>query len=166
MTDGVEDRNRWLIADPDEAPASGRHGAAVVVVDALGRVLLQQRDDHTPPAGYGRWAIPGGGVEEAETPRSAAYREILEETAIVLDDVEYFGSVLVAHHDENVNSGELTIHLFIARSDVEESAIVVGEGLAFRYWHPSEVEALPFNPNGRHWLDVVIRSESFRRYQP
>lgn len=166
MTDGVESRNRWLVADPDEAPVAGRHGAAVVVVDARGRVLLQQRDDHTPPAGYGRWAIPGGGVEEGETPRSAAYREIIEETAIVLDDVEYFGSVLVAHHDENTDTGELTIHLFLAKSDVAETEIIVGEGLDFRYWHPSDVEALPFNPNGRHWLDVVLRSAMFGKYQP
>lgn len=166
MTERIEDNNRWLSADPDQAPASGRHGAAVVVVDALGRVLLQQRDDDVPPAGYGRWAIPGGGVEDQEAPRSAAYREILEETAIVLDDVEYFRSVLVSRHDENSNAGELTIHLFLARSDVKESAIVVGEGLAFRYWHPSEVPSLPFNPNGRHWLDVVIASDAFRRLQP
>ncbi len=160
----IESANRWFETDPD-APLdpSIRHGAAVVVVDALGRVLLQQRDDLTPPEGFGRWAIPGGGVEAGESARQAAIREIAEETAIPLDLVDYFGSIVVERHDENPISKSLTIHLFWARSDHPESEIVVGEGIAFRFWTPTEVRALPMNPNGRHWLWRFLKSDAYAR---
>ncbi len=161
----VHERNHWFTCDPDVPPGEGRHGAAVIVVDAARRVLLQQRDDHTPPMGYGRWAIPGGGIETGESPRDAAIREVLEETAIALDSVDYFASVLVDRHDENDTSASLTIHLFSARSDVPESEIVVGEGLDFRYHELDAIPALPFNPNGRHWLKRFLASEHFRGMQ-
>lgn len=159
--------NRWYEIDPD-APLerSGPHGSAVVVVDAAGRVLLQQRDDMTPPQGFGRWAIPGGGVEPGESARKAAIREIAEETAIELDAVAYFGSIHVARHDENPSAQGLNVHLFWARSDYTENDIVVGEGIAFRFWTPAEVQSLPMNPNGRHWLERFLSSEQFATLVP
>jgi 8-oxo-dGTP diphosphatase len=45
------------------------------------RVLLVRRG--FPPA-KGKWAIPGGSVELAETLQQAAEREILEETGIII----------------------------------------------------------------------------------
>lgn len=158
---GIHERNQWFTSDPDAIPGEGRHGAAVIVIDPAKRVLLQQRDDHTPPMGYGRWAIPGGGIEPGETPRAAAIREILEETALALEAVEYFASVYVDRHDESENSRALTIHLFYARCNLPESAIVVGEGLDFRYHRTEDLAALPFNPNGRHWLERFLSSDTF-----
>lgn len=162
----IEAGNRWFEIDPDEPlDLSDRHGAAVVVVDSLGRVLLQQRDDMTPPQGFGRWAIPGGGVEPGESARVAAIREIAEETAIRLDAVSYFGSIYVARHDENPRSRALNVHLFWARSDHPEAEIVVGEGIAFRFWTSAEVETLPMNPNGRHWLERFLSSDAFEQME-
>lgn len=158
----IEANNRWFEDDPDRVLGrERRHGAAVVVIDPAGRVLLQQRDDMTPPEGYGRWAIPGGGVEPGETARQAAIREIAEETAIILDAVTYYSSIEVERHDENPESPSLVIHLFFARSDAPESAIVVGEGIAFRYWATADVPSLPMNPNGRHWLARFLASDAF-----
>jgi 8-oxo-dGTP diphosphatase len=163
----IEAANRWFETDPDvPLDLSDRHGAAVVVIDALGRVLLQQRDDMTPPEGFGRWAIPGGGAEPGESARMAAIREIAEETAIQLDSVTYFGSIHVAPHDESRASGALVIHLFWSRSDHPEADIVVGEGIAFRFWTPAEVRTLPMNPNGRHWLARFLSSEVFATLDP
>ena len=55
---------------------------AVALVDADGRVLLQQR-----PAGKqhgGLWEFPGGKVEAGEAPASAAVRELAEELGVAL----------------------------------------------------------------------------------
>jgi 8-oxo-dGTP diphosphatase len=54
--------------------------AAVVLVDADGRVLLAQR-----PAGKamaGLWEFPGGKVDPGETPEAALIRELAEELGI------------------------------------------------------------------------------------
>ena len=53
---------------------------AVALIDADGRVLVQQR-----PAGKmfeGLWEFPGGKVEPGETPEDALVRELEEELAI------------------------------------------------------------------------------------
>lgn len=54
-------------------------GAFAVVLDEHGSVLLGRRRD----AGF--WTLPGGGVEEGETPWQAVVRETREETGF---DVE------------------------------------------------------------------------------
>ena len=55
-------------------------GAAVVLFDAQGRLLLIKRGPNvTRP---GRWAIPAGYVNYGEEIRQAAARELLEETGL------------------------------------------------------------------------------------
>lgn len=56
---------------------------AAAMVDADGRVLVQQRPEGKAFAGH--WEFPGGKVEPGETPEAALIRELSEELAI---DVE------------------------------------------------------------------------------
>jgi len=51
--------------------------AAVALVDADGRVLLQQRPPGKAMAGL--WEFPGGKVEAGETPEASLLRELKEE---------------------------------------------------------------------------------------
>lgn len=53
---------------------------AAALVDADGRVLLQQRPPGKAMAGL--WEFPGGKVEEEETPEAALIRELEEELGI------------------------------------------------------------------------------------
>lgn len=53
---------------------------AAALVDADGRVLLQQRPPGKAMAGL--WEFPGGKVEQDETPESALIRELEEELGI------------------------------------------------------------------------------------
>ncbi|USI72201.1 (deoxy)nucleoside triphosphate pyrophosphohydrolase [Sphingomonas morindae] len=53
--------------------------AAAALVDADGRVLVQQRDDG---AQAGLWEFPGGKIEPGETPVAALVRELDEELGI------------------------------------------------------------------------------------
>ncbi len=54
--------------------------AAVVLVDADGRVLLARRPEGKAMAGL--WEFPGGKVDPGETPETALIRELAEELGI------------------------------------------------------------------------------------
>ncbi len=54
-----------------------------MVLDARGRVFVGQRIDQVAEA----WQMPQGGIDEGETPRQAARRELVEE--IGTDKVEF-----------------------------------------------------------------------------
>ncbi|CAM3332261.1 NUDIX domain-containing protein [Stackebrandtia soli] len=63
-----------------------RPSVRVVCVDIADRVLLLRWRD--PFDGSILWEPPGGGVEEGETDREAALRELAEETGLTPDDFE------------------------------------------------------------------------------
>jgi ADP-ribose pyrophosphatase YjhB (NUDIX family) len=60
-------------------------GAAILVVDGEGRLLLMKRSDS------GCWGPPGGAVELGEVVEDAAKRETLEETRIEIQEMSLFG---------------------------------------------------------------------------
>jgi putative (di)nucleoside polyphosphate hydrolase len=53
----------------------------VMLADRAGRVFVGQRADQDGPA----WQMPQGGIDDGETPRSAALRELVEETGVPAD---------------------------------------------------------------------------------
>jgi 8-oxo-dGTP diphosphatase len=53
---------------------------AAALIDADGRILLQQRPEGKPLAGL--WEFPGGKVERGESPEHALVRELREELGI------------------------------------------------------------------------------------
>jgi 8-oxo-dGTP diphosphatase len=63
-------------------------GAEAVCFDERGRVLLGRRA-FDPAAGL--WDLPGGFLHEDEHPLDALHREILEETALEIDPVDFLG---------------------------------------------------------------------------
>ncbi len=52
-----------------------RRGVGIVLVNARGRVFVAQRIDTKELA----WQMPQGGIDDGETPRAAALRELAEE---------------------------------------------------------------------------------------
>lgn len=54
--------------------------ASVALVDADGRVLVQQRPEGKAWAGW--WEFPGGKIHDAETPEAAVVRELAEELGL------------------------------------------------------------------------------------
>jgi 8-oxo-dGTP pyrophosphatase MutT (NUDIX family)/predicted HAD superfamily Cof-like phosphohydrolase len=91
------DRNRLSSAEPytarvpDPTPVVRLRLSAYVVLTRDDRVLLTRissRGHH-----IGHWTLPGGGVDHGEPPRTAAAREVREETGL---DVE-IGALLDVH---------------------------------------------------------------------
>ena len=61
---------------PDEVLARKRMAAAMLFTDRRGRVLVVK------PTYKTGWELPGGGVDEGESPRAAASREVVEELGL------------------------------------------------------------------------------------
>lgn len=59
-------------------------GAAVVIVNDEGEILLQKRPD-------GRWGLPGGLMELGESMEEAAIREVQEETGLTVSNLQLLG---------------------------------------------------------------------------
>lgn len=77
-------------------------GASVIVENAEGKILLQQRaDNHC-------WGYPGGALELGETLENAARRELAEETGLIAEELELFG----------VFSGEEFHHIYPNQDEV------------------------------------------------
>jgi len=64
-------------------------GSAVVIFDEEGKVLILLRPTDMSWA-PGKWALPGGHIEEGETPMMAAVREVREETTLPIPNPRQF----------------------------------------------------------------------------
>lgn len=96
-------------------------GSVVIIINELGRVLLEQRK-HPP----GAWGLPGGLMELGESTEDTARREVLEEAGLKIGKLELinvwsgpnnfavaangdeFFNVTIAYFTNDFN-GELTI---------------------------------------------------------
>lgn len=70
------------------AGATFRANVGIVVVRADGQVAWFERIDHE-----GSWQFPQGGIDRDEPPAEAAARELLEETGLGGDRVEWVGEM-------------------------------------------------------------------------
>ncbi len=104
--------NRYVYENP--IPAS-----TAIITDGAGRILLVRRNREP---GRNEWALPGGFVENGESPAEAARRELEEETGldasgpslvdIIYQESVYYGTSLLiigyhfSHHEGSIRAGD------------------------------------------------------------
>jgi 8-oxo-dGTP pyrophosphatase MutT (NUDIX family) len=71
-----------------------------------GKLLVGKRNDNQ------KWTLPGGHIEEGESHREAAARELLEETGLEASNLEYLGTGVVSR-------GNKTLRIYCYQADVE-----------------------------------------------
>ncbi|HET9501512.1 MAG TPA: NUDIX hydrolase [Marmoricola sp.] len=134
--------------------------AVVLLVDGAGRVLLQERDEHAPRAAN-QWGMVGGHVEPGEGFEAAAYRELAEETGVVLPA----GSLHEWRHG-HFRYADLTeafdYTVWVARVDLRDEDIVVGEGRQIVFVAPGDVPALDTAESCAHFVPAFLGSDTYR----
>ena len=115
--------------DPHAAPlpVTRRVGAIVACVDGSGRVLLV-RQRGGPFAGA--WLLPGGGVEDGESPEDAVRRETREETGCEIAQLAHVATYEV---DESTEDFRALVHLYRGTAIGEARA---EDGSAVRWSSP------------------------------
>jgi ADP-ribose pyrophosphatase YjhB (NUDIX family) len=81
--------------------------ACALVVDPEGRLLLARRA-HEPYAG--KWDLPGGFLEEGEEPLDGLRRELLEETGLDVEPLDFVGAWVDRYGDGDDASWTLNLY--------------------------------------------------------
>lgn len=116
-------------------------GSSLIFVNDLEQVLLFLRDDNPDIPYPNMWDLPGGHVENGETPRECICREMKEEMGLDIDGIEPFSVVQFEDRTE---------YVFWKRMNLAINRIRLTEGQRLRWFSRDEVERTPlaygFNP--------------------
>lgn len=111
-------------------PWGWRTGARVICVSGADVLLLADSDPGLPGSTW--WVTPGGGIDEGETPRSAAQRELAEETGLLVEEDALIGPVAVrtvthGYSDRVRVQKEWFFRVEVERFEVKPTGLTEGE---------------------------------------
>lgn len=115
---------------------------AAILCDASGRTLLIQRDEKPGLEFAGYWTLPGGRVEENETPEAAICRELQEEIGVIPEITLW--KVYERPHHRLINGKVIIVeqHVYVGQIGSRTSEIVLNEGQAIGYFAATEIADL------------------------
>jgi ADP-ribose pyrophosphatase YjhB (NUDIX family) len=132
-------------------------GAVTVIVDKLGRLLLEERKYPKD-----KWGLAGGLMELGESTEDAAKREVFEETGLTVKSLNLINVYSGPNHFAVAENGDefYTVTAAYYTEDYEgELAVDEQESLSFQFFYPDE---LPANMIGSH--RVVIEDYLAKHY--
>lgn len=131
----------------------------VLLVNAAGALLLQERDELAPRC-PDQWGPPGGHVEEGESHEAAAYRELAEETGVVLppgslrrwreEVFPYTEEDRVAHYE-----------LWAGRAELTDADVACHEGRQMTFVDPAAIGELDLWESARHFVPAFLTSDLY-----
>lgn len=142
------------------AQQANRRIAAVLVVDAQGRILLQLRDANAPIE-PNCWGLPGGSIEPGEDPKEAAHRELMEETGLQAPE-----SLSLFWHGvrPSVRQDDALTEWFVysARTLARQDDVVIGEGAAMEFIPVEKARTLHLSTNAAFFVSQFLDSPAYQ----
>lgn len=138
--------------------------ASILLVDARGWVLLQERDEF-PVIDPEKWGMVGGHLDEGEEFEEAAYRELAEETGLVLPP----GALTAWREFDVVHTAYGSVDrmaVFAAATDLTDDDIVVGEGRQIVFVDPDVARALALTESATIVLPAFLDSALYASMAP
>ncbi len=133
--------------------------AHIVLYDDLGRVALQQREDHIQDY-PSIWGFFGGRCEGDETPLQAILREVKEETALALTAPRLIWQDKIIKKNDGV-----IIHFhrsFFMERWIDKRKLKLHEGQGYGWFRLKEAAALPMLTADRKVLAEVKQLKVLR----
>ena len=136
-------------------------GAAVLIFDERGRLLLIKRTDN------GLWGLPGGAMEPGESLVQTAAREAKEEVGLDVEALQLFevfsGPELWYRYPNGAEVYNVTV---VYQTDKAAGRIQLGEEEHFAYQYFA-LDDLPddTSPPVRPVLDLLVKSHNGHRRQ-
>jgi 8-oxo-dGTP diphosphatase len=126
---------------------------AAILQNSQGRVLLQQRTSGPDVPFAGQWTLPGGKVEEEETPGEAIKRELLEEI-----EAETPLDLWKTYERPGPSSITIVQHVYVGQLDTPASSLAMNEGQALAYFAPDKIGELPI----AYGFDILLAEYFYR----
>jgi 8-oxo-dGTP diphosphatase len=121
------------------------------ILNDRGEVLLQKK---ARGFGVGNWNGPGGKIKPGEDLAESAKREVLEETEIIVDEIERRGEIEFIFPDQSINN---YTHVFIAKKWHGEPRNT-GEG-ELQWFKVDELPLDKMLDDDKYWLPRLLAGE-------
>jgi 8-oxo-dGTP diphosphatase len=110
-----------------------KQGTSIIFINDKFQILLVKRDDKKDIPFPGYWDVPGGHVEDNETPKACIIREMKEEIETEIKDPLLFNTYDMPDRIE---------HTYWLNADLDISRINLHEGQYLRWFSEDEINRL------------------------
>jgi 8-oxo-dGTP diphosphatase len=130
------------------------HGAAAIITDRRGRILMHLRDDTPSIAWPGYWAVPAAASAPGEDEHDTMTRELQEDAGLTVAHLARLFDI------EDTYGPGRRLSVFAATWNGDESALPLTTGVKLQFFHPAQLRTLPVPPFVREAITRALPPDS------